>query len=333
MPPVSRSEYSQPFLAVAASRHAGWLSASELAPRTRRTYGQQVQWYLAWLDGRPRIAAGLGGPAAGRWFAAGRGVVTVRQLGDEETAARQRAADEAAGSYHRHLLDGGAAPASAKLAMAAVGSLYRALGLRAPVIADRVTTRPHERPRTLTAADRARALAAAARRGTRDHALAALAEDAGLRPGEIVAVDLEDVSADAAAVRVRGGAYPHRSRVVPLSAPAARAAVAAWRRERALIPAADPALFLTRRGRRITLRTVEHVILQIGVSVGLRVSPGAFRNTCTAQLADDGMLPHELAVRLGHARAETLRPFVKNGACAQDAASGHDEMLAAGRPR
>jgi len=309
MAPVPSPAYRQRFLAVASDRHAARLAASDLAHRTCRTYGQQVRWYLAWLDSQPRIAASLSGPAARRWSAAGNGVVTARTLTDEETAARQRAADEAADLYHRHLLGSGAAPASVKLAMSAVGSLYAALGLRAPVIPDRVTTRPYDRPRTLTAAEQARVIGAARRRGARDHAIAALAADAGLRPGEIVAVDLADVSPDADAVRVRGGAYAHRNRVVPVAAAAARAALAAWRRERRGIQAADPALFLTRHRRRIALRTVEHVIRDAGIAAGVRVSPSAIRNTRAAELADDGMSPHLMASRLGHARAETLRPF------------------------
>jgi site-specific recombinase XerC len=323
MPPVTSPAYRHRFLAVADGRHDAWLAASALAPRTRRTYGQQVRWYLAWLDSQPRAAASLSGPAARRWFTAGNGVVIARALSDEESAARQRAADEAADLYHRHLLGSGAAPASVKLAMSAVGSLHAALGLRAPVIPDRVTTRPYARPRTLTAAERAWVLGAAQRRGTRDHAIAALAADAGLRPGEIVAVDLPDVSADADAVRVRGGAYPHRNRVVPVTTADARAALAAWCRERAGIRAVDPALFLTCRRTRIALRTVEHVIRDTGAAAGVRVSPSAIRNTRAAQMADDGMSPHLMASRLGHARAETLRPFTSTvPACGVQAGGG-----------
>jgi site-specific recombinase XerD len=297
------------FLTGAGGRHRAWLADSGLSPRTCRTYTQQVSWYLGWLARHPGNATDLCGTPAARWYATGTAGLTAQALGETQLAARQRGADKAADAYHRHLLDRGAAPASIKLAMSAIGSLHGALGLRPPYVENRMGTRPYTRPRTLTAAERERVLAAAQRRGTRDLALTALADDAGLRPGEIVTLDLPDVSPDADAVCVRGSTYAHRDRVVPVTAPVARAALAAWRSERAALQAGTPALFVSRRGQRLTLRTVEHVIQQAGAAAGVRVAPGTLRNTRTAQLADDGLPAWALAARFGHLSAETLRPY------------------------
>jgi hypothetical protein len=96
-------------LTAAAGRHRAWLARSGLSPRSQRTYLQQAGGHLAWLDGRPGLAVALGapGPAAG----------------DASETARQEAADQAARRYHRHPAGSGTAPASVKLALAAIGSL------------------------------------------------------------------------------------------------------------------------------------------------------------------------------------------------------------------
>jgi hypothetical protein len=109
--------YRLAVLATAAARHRAWLAdGSGLAARSQATYLQQAARYLAWLDGRPGLAAALAAPAAAGGTPAGE-------------AARQAVADRAAARYHSHLASSGAAAASLKLALAAIGSLYRAAGL------------------------------------------------------------------------------------------------------------------------------------------------------------------------------------------------------------
>jgi hypothetical protein len=72
---------------------------------------------------------------------------------------------------------------------------------------------------------------------------------------------------------------------------------------------ADRALFVARGGKRISLRTVEHVLGLLGSASGLRVSPRTLRSTRTAALADAGVTLHAATRFLGHARPETLRPY------------------------
>ena len=287
--------YRLAVLVTAAARHRAWLAGgSGLAARSQATYLQQAVRYLAWLDERPGLAAALTMPAAANGSSAGE-------------AARQAVADRAAARYHSHLARSGAAPASLKLALAAIGSLYRATGLRPPQVPGRVSLRPYGRPQTLSQRERERVADAAAAAGTRDRALAALADEAGLRPAEIVALDVDDIAEEA--VRVRDGWHPHRNRAVPLAGTGTREALQAWLAERAGMGCADRALFVARGGKRISLRTVEHVLGRLGSASGLRVSPRTLRNTRTAALADAGVTLHAATRFLGHARPETLRPY------------------------
>jgi integrase/recombinase XerC len=289
--------YRLAVLVTAAARHRAWLAGgSGLAARSQATYLQQAARYLAWLDERPGLAAALTMPAAASGSSAGE-------------AARQAVADRAAARYHSHLARSGAAPASLKLALAAIGSLYRTAGLRPPQVPGRASLRPYGRPQTLSQRERAQVAAAAAVAGTRDRALAALADEAGLRPAELAALDAGDVGDDAGSVRVRDAWHPHRNRVVPVSDGPARAALREWLAERGTLQCADEALFTTRGGRRISLRTVQHVLGQLGQAAGVRLSPRRIRNTRTAEMVGAGAAPQAAMLFFGHARTETLRPF------------------------
>ena len=90
----------------------------------------------------------------------------------------------------------------------------------------------------------------------RDRALFELAYSCGLRAEEIVSLDLEDIDFESETVRTTGKG--RKTRVVPIGEPAQRA----LRRylesaRRALGPARDePALFVSRRGRRLSASDV-----------------------------------------------------------------------------
>jgi integrase/recombinase XerC len=292
-------------LTAAAGLHRAWLARSGLAARSQRTYLQQAASYLAWLDVQPTLAASLDVPAApGPWCPA------IAEAAMAAMAARQKVANRAAGRYQRHLAGNGAAAASVKLALAAIGSLHRAVGLEPPQVPSRASTRPYERPRTLSGQELAMVRAAAAARSPRDRALAALADEAGLRPAEIIALDVDDIDIAAETVRVRDSWHPHRDRAVRLASSGTREALQAWLAERAGMRCADGALFVARGGKRISLRTVEHVLGRLGSASGLRVSPRTLRNTRTAALADAEVTLMAATRFLGHARPETLRPYV-----------------------
>jgi site-specific recombinase XerD len=100
-----------------------------------------------------------------------------------------------------------------------------------------------------------------ARTNTRDQAIGCLLFYSGLRVSELVALDVEDVplSARKGKVLVRAG-KGEDSREVPLLDPTARHALNAWKKDRTRWPGADtPALFLNRRGGRLTARAIDRL--------------------------------------------------------------------------
>ena len=85
----------------------------------------------------------------------------------------------------------------------------------------------------------------------RDRALVEILYATGIRVGELVGLDLDDVDDSRATLRVLGKGA--KERTVPYGAPAAQA-LAAWRergRPAVLTPDSWPALFLGARGRRL----------------------------------------------------------------------------------
>ncbi len=165
--------------------------------------------------------------------------------------------------------------------------------------------------RALTEDQQGRLSRAAERAGARDHALVALALDPGLRTGEIARLDDADVSITAGAghVRVAAGKAAMPSKV-PLRAQA-RSVVTAWRVHRVQTSrgARDPALFVGPEGQRLSARSVDRVIREVGRAAGLEVSPGTVRHTCATNLARAGGSPAMIARLLGHARVDLARLY------------------------
>jgi site-specific recombinase XerC len=147
-----------------------WLARQSLAPRTRQEYRRWVRLFCAWLgDGADERALGAD-PLV-------------------DLAAR----DYAARDFKRFLKSERAlGAASVNLGLAAVDHFYRHLGVgRANV---RRESLPQSAPRALSGEDQRLLLRAAERAGERDRALVVLMVFAGLRIGETVALDVEDVA-------------------------------------------------------------------------------------------------------------------------------------------
>ena len=159
------------------------------------------------------------------------------------------ARDYAARDFKRFLKSERAlGPASVNLALAAVDHLYRQLGLgRANV---RRESLPVAAPRALSRDEQRALLRAAERADARDRALVVLMLFAGLRIGETVALDVDDVtiSARKGIVTIRAGkgdAY----REVALNALVRAVLENGSRSARAAPPTASPRCFSARRAR------------------------------------------------------------------------------------
>jgi len=262
-----------------------WLEHQPLAEATRRAYSGHVRRFVGFL---------------GAWPGEG---------GDPLTEAHAR--DYAVRDFKRHLKTAGRAkPASVNLALAGVDHFYRYLGVGKPDV--RREELAQAAPRALSPEELRRFLRAVERcPSARDRAIALLLVNTALRIGECAALDVDDVAISARKGRVvvregKGGAY----REVPLNAEA-RGALDAWLTARGaqLRESGQTALFVSRKGARLSTRALDLVIRALAREAHLVLSAHTLRHTCLTKLVRGGadlVLVAELA---GHRRLETTRRY------------------------
>jgi integrase/recombinase XerC len=142
--------------------------------------------------------------------------------------------------------------------------------------------------------------------GLRDRAALELLYGAGLRVSELVGLDLEDVASDHLRVRGKG----NKERIVPLVR-AARAALDAYLARRGELRPKDSALFLNRRGGRLTVRSVARQVATSALIAGARrhVHPHALRHSFATHLLDMGADLRGIQELLGHASLSTTQRY------------------------
>jgi integrase/recombinase XerC len=165
------------------------------------------------------------------------------------------------------------------------------------------------------AADLIRAAAALADDGSpvglRDVAMLELLYATGIRVGELVGLDLDDVDDDRQVVRVLGKGRKERS--TPFGQPAARA-IERWLRlgrPALLAEGAGAALFLGARGRRIDQRAVRTLVHQRIAQVpgAPDIGPHGLRHTAATHLLEGGADLRSVQELLGHASLATTQLY------------------------
>jgi len=148
----------------------------------------------------------------------------------------------------------------------------------------------------------------------RDRAMFELLYGSGLRVGELVALDLGDLSADLDEVRVLGKG--RKERVVPIGSVAARAMAEylAFRAELAHPNegSLDPdAVFVSRRGARLGARRVQQLVTRYGAfAVGRPdLHPHALRHSCATHLLEGGADLRAIQELLGHQSLSTTQRY------------------------
>jgi integrase/recombinase XerC len=150
--------------------------------------------------------------------------------------------------------------------------------------------------------------------GRRDRAMVELLYAAGLRVGELVALDLEDVQLGQRIARVRGKG--RKERLVPFGRPAARALQsylperARWR---ATVGDEEDPLFVNQRGGRLSARSVRRILDQ-GVRRTADLShlhPHALRHAFATHLLEAGMDLRAIQELLGHSSLATTQVYTK----------------------
>jgi integrase/recombinase XerC/integrase/recombinase XerD len=147
----------------------------------------------------------------------------------------------------------------------------------------------------------------------RDRALFELAYSCGLRAEETISISLGDVDFDAETVRVTGKG--DKTRVVPIGEPAQRALRRYVETARhALEPTpGQTALFLSRRGRRLSpsdvRRRLEKWVREAAVAG--RISPHALRHSFATHLLEGGADLRSIQELLGHASVSTTQVYTR----------------------
>ncbi len=147
--------------------------------------------------------------------------------------------------------------------------------------------------------------------GLRDLAMLELLYATGIRVGELVGLDVDDVDRDRCVVRVLGKGSRERS--VPFGAPAARA-VDRWVGEGRgvlLSPGAGAALFVGARGGRIDQRAVRSVVHRRIAEVpgAPDIGPHGLRHSAATHLLEGGADLRSVQEILGHASLATTQRY------------------------
>jgi integrase/recombinase XerC/integrase/recombinase XerD len=260
------------------------------AERTRRAYGADAGELASWA-----AAQGIE-PAA----------ITYRLLR----------------GYAARLSDRGAAPRTLARKLASARAFFRSMVEHGDMAANPADLLPSPKlpqtlPRTIKPGDVASMLdriPATTPLELRDRALFELAYAAGLRAEELVNLDMGSVDFDGEQVRVEGKGG--KTRFVPAGEPALKALARYLERARPALAGAaggDPALFLSKSGRRLSTSDVRRrlrVWARHAAAQGA-VHPHALRHSFATHLLEGGADLRAIQELLGHSSISTTQVYTR----------------------
>jgi site-specific recombinase XerD len=259
------------------------------AERTRRAYGAAAGELAAWAAAQGLCPSDVGYPVLRRW------------------AAR--------------LSGTGAAPRTLARKLAAARAFFRVMVEHGELRANPADLLPSPKlpqrlPRTLKAADVASLLdriPATTPLELRDRAIFEVAYGCGLRAEELVNLDVASVEFDAEQLRVLGKGA--KTRYVPAGEPALRAIGRYLARGRPALAGAagDPALFLSKSGRRLSTSDVRRrlrVWARHAAAQGA-VHPHALRHSYATHLLEGGADLRAIQELLGHSSISTTQVYTR----------------------
>jgi integrase/recombinase XerD len=148
--------------------------------------------------------------------------------------------------------------------------------------------------------------------GRRDRAILELLYGTGIRLGECARADVADLHLTAATLLVRTG-KGRKDRVVPVVGRAAAALDTYLTESRPLLlkRLPDPALFLSRYGRRLSGIGLRAMLKRHAERIGVSVSPHAMRHTCATHLLRGGADIRHVQALLGHRSLTTTALYTR----------------------
>lgn len=272
-------------------------STTLLAGHTRRAYASRVAGYLTWLadtdiDGDPLADAAVRNGAVRDYRS---WLKTVR----------------------------GRSPSTVNAHLTALDHFYAHRGLGAAVA--KREDLPAAAPRALEEAEQRKVLRAAEQlESKRDKAIAYILFYTGIRVEELESLDVADVkiSARKGVLIVREG-KGGRYREIPLHAEA-RGPAADWIDARGGMEGAEStkALFLNRYGHRLSTRSVDKLIAELGKDARLdeALTPHILRHTFGTRMLRQGADVVLVAELMGHKRLDTTRRYTLPTAADREAA-------------
>ncbi len=280
---------NRPTLRGQADRFLHELAASRGASQhTLRAYGRDLEELLAFLDGRGLQEARAVTPRILRAW-----LMTLDERGLAATTIQRKLS--AVRSLFRHLLRHGQI------------DVHPATGLRQRRSTRRLPTVLEEgevesllaSPDTTTSA------------GRRDRALLEVMYSAGTRAAETVGIDHSDLDLSRGICRVRGKGRKERlAPLGPFAVEALKDYLKDAERPRPL-PAATNAIFLNRRGGRLTTRSLGRIVEAAALRGGLRrhPTPHTLRHSFATHLLDRGADLRAVQELLGHANLVTTQIY------------------------
>ena len=259
------------------------------ADRTRKAYGTDAAELAAWATANQLDPTEVDYKALRRW------------------AAR--------------LSQKGAAPRTMARKLASTRSLFRSLLEHGHISANPADLMPapklpHTLPKVLKAQDIATLLdkiPASTPLEQRDRALFELAYSSGLRAEELVDLDTPSIDFDAEQVRVEGKGS--KTRFVPVGEQALRSIATYLERARPALQSAepDPALFLSKSGRRLSTSDVRRRLRVWArhASTHTGVHPHALRHSFATHLLDGGADLRAIQAMLGHSSISTTQVYTR----------------------
>jgi len=221
-------------------------------------------------------------------------------------------------SYVAHMLERGLARGTIRIRMRSIRCFCNFLvreGLVAtsPMKNVEIPKVPNRYPEILSV-DQIKRLVRAAKQptwtGIRNYAMLLTFLDTGIRLGELVALELEDVNLRDLSIRIRKG-KGGKERYIFMGRKLFQA-IRGWLNVRG-IATPEKAFYASRKGSRLDLRNVERIIERLAMKAGLqeiRVTPHILRHTMATMYIVNGGDPFSLQRILGHSSISTTQIYV-----------------------